>query len=136
VQSVDRHFIGKQFSTVYSQFVKFAIIGVISNLILYFLYILITFIGLGPKLAMTISYLIGVTQTFLFNRKWTFKYNGSARQSMVRYIVSYGIGYCLNFIVLLVLVDKIGWPHQAVQGVMVLLLACILFLLQKFWVFR
>jgi len=36
----------------------------------------------------------------------------------------------------MVLVDRMGHPHQLVQGVSIVALAILLFLLQKFWVFR
>jgi hypothetical protein len=35
-----------------------------------------------------------------------------------------------------VLVDRMGYPHQLVQGVAIVVLAILLFLMQKFWVFR
>jgi hypothetical protein len=38
--------------------------------------------------------------------------------------------------VLYVLVDRHGYPHQLIQGAMIVLLAMMLFLAQKFWVFR
>jgi putative flippase GtrA len=50
--------------------------------------------------------------------------------------MAYGLGYVINLLVLFVLVDHLGYPHQVVQGMMVLALAVMLFLLQKFWVFR
>jgi putative flippase GtrA len=42
----------------------------------------------------------------------------------------------VNWCVLYLLVDLAGWPHQLIQGAMILLLAAALFLLQKFWVFN
>jgi putative flippase GtrA len=56
--------------------------------------------------------------------------------AFVRYCSAYGLGYVINLLVLIVLVDRMGYPHEIVQGVMILSLAVMLFLLQKFWVFR
>ena len=53
----------------------------------------------------------------------------------MRYILAYAAGYVLNLIVLLVLVDSWGFPHELVQGCMIVILAMLLFFLQRFWVF-
>jgi putative flippase GtrA len=45
-------------------------------------------------------------------------------------------GYALNLFALLLLVDYLGWSHEWVQGAMIVFVAVILFLLQRFWVFR
>ncbi len=117
------------------QFLRYAMVGVGSNLILYFLYLAFTGLGLGHKLGMSIVYIIGVTQTFLFNRSWSFRHQGARRDAFVRYVATYAIGYFVNLAVLWIAVDHLGLPHQLVQGVMILSLAVMLFLLQKYWVF-
>lgn len=119
-----------------SQFIRYAIVGLASNGVLYLLYLLITSFGIGPKTAMTILYAIGVAQTFYFNRNWSFKHDGKTSPALLRYIATYAFGYVLNFFVLLILVDNLSWPHQWVQGVMIFVLAALLFILQRYWVFR
>lgn len=118
------------------QLVRYAVVGLASNLFGYLLYLGLTFLGVGPKLSMSLLYAIGVAQTFFFNKRWTFRHQGSGRGAMLRYCAAYGLGYLINLAVLMVLVDQWHWPHQWVQGVMILALAVMLFLLQKFWVFR
>lgn len=119
-----------------AQFTRYAIVGLASNLIGYVLYLVLTRLGLGPKLAMSLLYGMGVLQTFLFNKRWTFEHRGAHRVVFFRYCAAYGFGYLINLAVLLVLVDRHGYPHEAVQGVMILSLAVMLFLLQKYWVFH
>jgi len=119
-----------------SQFIRYALVGLASNVLLYLLYLLITGLGLGHKLAMTLLYGLGVLWTFLFNRNWSFQHGGEAASALRRYVFAYLAGYLLNWLVLYSLVDQLGWPHQFVQGFMILLLAIGLFLAQKFWVFR
>ena len=119
-----------------TQFVRYAIVGLASNLIGYLLYIVLTSVGLGPKLAMSLLYGLGVLQTFLFNKRWTFEHRGARGSVFFRYCLAYSLGYVVNFWVLLILVDQLGFPHEVVQGVMILSLAVMLFLLQKFWVFH
>jgi putative flippase GtrA len=118
------------------QFLRYAVVGLASNAILYAAYLALTGIGMEVKLAMTLLYALGVTQTFFFNKNWSFRHGGTHGPAFVRYCISYGLGYVVNLAALFVLVDRLGYPHQIVQGAMVLSIAVMLFLLQKFWVFR
>lgn len=118
------------------QMLRFALVGLASNAVLYLVYLGMTTAGLGPKLAMSLVYGIGVAQTFLFNKRWTFNHVGRFDAALLRYIALYAGGYIANLLVLVWLVDGLGYPHQIVQGVMILTLAGSFFLLQKFWVFR
>jgi putative flippase GtrA len=123
-------------NSVRVEFVRYVLVGIISNVLLYGAYIALTFAGTEPKLAMTILYAAGVAQTFAFNRRWSFRHGGSSRPALARYCAAYALGYAINYLALAHLVDRLGYAHQLVQGVMVVLLALGLFALQKFWVFR
>ena len=118
------------------QFMRYATVGLASNLVLYLAYLALTAAGIESKLAMSLLYVLGVVQTFAFNKRWSFRHGGVRGATFVRYCASYALGYLINLGVLLVFVDRLGYPHQAVQGVMILALAILLFLLQKYWVFR
>ncbi len=123
-------------TTVQRQLLRYAVVGLASNLVCYLVYLGLTALGMNPKLAMTILYGVGVAQTFVFNKRWTFEHGGARGPVFYRYCTAYFLGYLFNLAVLYVLVDRLGQPHQLVQGVMILVLAALLFLAQKFWVFR
>lgn len=118
------------------QTLKYVIVGIFSNVVLYFLYILFTRMGIGHKTAMTFLFVVGTMQTFVFNKRWTFTHQGYLQASFLKYLAVYGFAYLLNLTSLLVFSDHLGLPHQIVQGVMIISLAILLFLLQKYWVFR
>jgi putative flippase GtrA len=118
------------------QLSRYAIVGLASNAVGYILYLGLTALGMGHKTAMTLLFVVGVLQTFVFNKRWSFEHRGAAGGALLRYSGIYGIAYLLNLAALIVLVDTAGMPHQLVQGVLILLLAGMLFLLQKYWVFR
>lgn len=117
------------------QGVRFIVVGLVSNLILYLLYLALTTLGLGHKTAMTLLYAIGVLQTFVFNKHWTFSHHGHISQSLLRYLAAYGSCYVINFISLYIFVDYLGLSHVLVQGIAIIGIAIILFLLQRYWVF-
>lgn len=117
------------------QFIRYVIVGLISNGLIYFIYLFLTAYGLSPKIAMSLLYLVGVVQTFFFNRKWSFRFNGPMASSLIRYLLAYAGGYLLNMIILIILVDHVGFSHQIIQGLTILLIAIFLFIAQKLWVF-
>ena len=123
-------------STWHIQSLRFMVVGLTSNLVLYLLYLVLTALGLGHKTAMTLLYLVGMLQTFIFNKKWTFEHKGIFEFTFIKYVAAYGLGYLLNLFALIFLVDRMQLPHKIVQGIIILVLAVLLFLLQKFWVFH
>lgn len=120
---------------MHKQFIRYTIVGLGSNAILYLIYLLLTGIGLGHKSAMTLLYGIGILQTFLLNRRWTFDHEGKIHSAFVRYIIVYLTGYLVNLTALYIFVDLFGFAHQVIQGVMILFLAVLLFAMQRIWVF-
>jgi len=118
-----------------ASFVRFAIVGVCSNGALYLAYLALCLAGLGPKTAMTVSFLLGTTVTFAFNRNWSFQSDRAVPGAFVRYAATYALGYVFNFVALVLLVDLAGYPHQLVQGAMVVLVAILMFIVQRRWVF-
>lgn len=119
-----------------TQFIRYVVVGLASNAVIFLVYLLLTRLGTDPKLAMTLLYGVGVLQTFVFNKKWSFQFGGAATPALVRYATLYAVGYLINFVALLLLVDQQGLPHQWVMGGLVLFMAAFFFVGQKFWVFH
>jgi putative flippase GtrA len=123
-------------TTWHLQGLRFMVVGLGSNVVLYLLYLFLTTAGLGHKTAMTLLFVVGTLQTFLFNKRWTFAHQGFLQASFVKYVGAYSAAYLWNLAALFVLVDRLGLPHQFVQGAMILVVALVLFLAQRYWVFR
>jgi putative flippase GtrA len=117
------------------QFTRYVMIGVLLNAALYGSYLLLTHTVMGSRAAMSITYCVGVLIGFLLNRKITFSFHGGDTGALFRYIVSYAVGYGVNLLGLWLFVDFAGFPHELVQGGMIITLAFMLFALQKWWVF-
>jgi len=114
---------------------KYALVGIFSNLLLYLAYLSLTAFGMGHKSAMTLLYVFGVLLTFLVNRSWTFNHDGVIHIVFVRYVAVYVLGYLLNFMLLWLGVDYFNYPHQGVQAFAIVAVAMIVFLMHKYWVF-
>lgn len=118
------------------ELIRYGIVGVLSNVLAYLIYLGITAAGIEPKLAMSLVYLLGIIQTFFLNKKWSFKFDGATAPALVRYITIYLLGYIINILTLLLLVDNLGFPHQWVMAGLILFMALFFFVGQKLWAFR
>ena len=116
-------------------FLRYAAIGFMLNTALYLSYIALTHSFTHGLAAMTLTYCFGVLLGFIINRKITFGHQGNEAGTLLRYILSYLVGYIYNFIALLLLVDYAGYPHEAVQAGVLVTLWVLLFALQRYWVF-
>lgn len=117
------------------QFFRYCVTGLVQNGAGYLLYLLVTWLGVEPKIAMSVLFMTGVAISFLLNRNWSFGDKASAAGSLARFVIAYMIGYGLNLAALLVFVDWLGYPHQWVQGFAIITIAVVLFLLNRYFVF-
>ncbi|MNF57046.1 GtrA-like protein [compost metagenome] len=118
-----------------SQFIRYCTVGIISNSLLYLGYLIIVYFGIGTKTSMTLMYLSGVAFGFCANYRWTFSQLNS-QGTLLRYTLMHVVGYILNLSILYVFVDKLNYPHQAVQITAILLVAIYGFFTCKYFVFR
>jgi putative flippase GtrA len=118
------------------RFIRYAIVGVATNAAGYLLYLLVTFAGAEPRVAMSVLYVVGATLGYFSNRKWAFGHSGAISRSAMLYVLFHTGGYLINFTLLYVLVDKFGFPHQLVQAFAIAVVASYLFVALNLIVFR
>lgn len=118
------------------EFFRYCITGLASNGVLYAIYIALTTVGIGPKTSMSLVFLLGILQTFVVNRNWSFQHHGKASTSLAKYATVYISAYLINLAALWIAVDKLGFPHEIVQLFMIFACAVYIFLMLRFWVFR
>ena len=117
------------------QFARWVIVGVVTNAVLYLAYLALTRSVLAPKVAMTVVYVAGMLLGFVGNRLWSFEHSGRIDTALLRYVAAYALGYVINFAGLEIGVDMLGFAHELVQGAMVVVVATVMFLMQKLYVF-
>lgn len=115
---------------------RYGLVGIVTNLVIFAGYLMATFLGIDPIVAMTLTYTVGAFVGFLGNRKWVFRLEGSVTSPALRFVAAHMCGYLLNYLILFTFVEKLVYPHQWVQASSILVVAGFLFLLFKFWVFR
>ena len=119
----------------WAQIISYASVGIVSNLAGYLVYLLVTYLGVAPKLTMTLLYGIGATVGYVGNRNLTFAHKGSVLGSSVRYFGAHCLGYLINLSFLIIFVDEFSYPHQWVQAIAIFVVAGFLFIAFKFFVF-
>lgn len=125
----------KKNNTTFAQLLRYGAIGFLTNFIGYCSYLLMVYLGLTPTISMTMIYIVGILIGYFGNRNVTFSYNGSTFNSGLRYALVHIIGYFMNLSILLVFVDRLGYPHQLVQAVAIFTVAAFLFITFKLFVF-
>jgi putative flippase GtrA len=118
------------------QFARYALLGLAINAGGYLVYLAVTALGAEPKAVMSALYASGVLLGFVGNRQWAFAHAGRMLPSLARFLAAHALGYLLNLALLVVFVDRLGYPHQAVQAVAIGVVACFLFALLRLFVFR
>lgn len=126
---------GTSFTATLRQVVRYGVVGVLNNLLGYLIYLLITWLWLDPKVAVTLMYPIGAVTAYFGHARYSFTYSGSPSHGIIRYAIAHVIGYGANIGMIYMFSDRLGYPHQLVQAVAIVAVAGILYLLFRYFVF-
>ena len=119
----------------WQQLIRYAIVGIASNLVGYCIYLLLSAFVFPPKVTMTLLYFVGTVFGFIGNRRFTFNHQGKLSRAAGLYSLVHLLGWMMNFALLYILSDLLGYPHQIVQAVAIILVAGYLFIALRFVVF-
>jgi putative flippase GtrA len=85
------------------QLIKFCLVGATSTIIDVCVLggLLSVFKGLPWWIAKSISFIFGVTNGFIWNRRWTFRdqVHGAARQQYIKFVFTNVVGFFLNLMI-------------------------------------
>lgn len=118
-----------------TQLFRYGIAGVLNNLLGYLVYLLMTYFGVDPKVAVTILYPISAVSGYFAHFKYSFLYREGHGVAIFRYALAHCAGYGLNVGMLAVFSDHLQFPHQAVQAAAIFVVAGFLFLVFRYFVF-
>jgi putative flippase GtrA len=121
--------------TTVKQLLRYSMVGLFNNLFGYLLYLLVTWLFLEPKAAVSILYPTSAFIGYFAHARYAFAYRGQTSSGLSRYVVAHAFGYGVNMFLLYVFSDCLHFPHQAVQAVAIFVVAGLLFLLFKYFVF-
>ena len=95
------------------QLLKYGIIGVMNTLItLVAFYVLNTLIGVPYGLANIVGYVLGVVNSFIWNRNWVFKTGTNVGREALLFGCGFVLCWCLQGIVSWVLLEGLHWKDM------------------------
>ncbi|MEP7124955.1 MAG: GtrA family protein [Byssovorax sp.] len=124
------------FALLFRQFLRYGAVGVVSNLVLYLLFVVLNALGLSPIWAMTSSFAAGCCLTYFAHGRYSFRYGATKPILVVKYAFVYGSAYALNLVGLWVGTTRLGLSPRLAQIAMMVLIGVYLFLSARFFVFR
>ena len=121
------------------QAVKFGSVGVLNTLLDLAIYFVLTrWLGLGgqPTLAKGISYSVGVLNSYILNRVWTFRATGSSWAALLPFVLSSLVGLAINTGMLSLCLNTLALPELIAIGIATASSLLWNFLVSKFLIFR
>jgi putative flippase GtrA len=119
------------------QFVKFGIVGISNTLITFAVYtVLLKVFGVWYIAASAIGFVVGATNGFLLNRRWTFADHVGDAYTPVRWGIVQTAGLGLNLLTLYLLVHDAGFDELVAQAIATVLVTVSTFLVNRAWTFR
>lgn len=115
---------------------RFLVVGAVTNLIGYVIFLLVVASGVPVKTTVTALYGVGVLMGFFGHRQFTFTDTKKWWHSLLMYcIVSVG-GFGINYAMIVVFVDNWHIHHAYVEFVAIGVVAAYMFIMNRFVVFK
>lgn len=120
------------------QFVKFGIVGVSSTAIDWIVYFLLTrSFGVFYLDAKVISFTISVINSYIWNRRWTFRSQDPAKlRQFSKFLVVAGVGLGLNTLIMYIVVSKLLLDDIIGLVAATAIVLIWNFLINKYWTFK
>jgi putative flippase GtrA len=119
------------------QFVKFGIVGISNTLITFIVYtVLLKGFGVWYIAASAIGFIVGATNGFMLNRRWTFAGHVGDSLTPVRWAIVQSGGLGLNLGLLYLLVHDGGVDELVAQAIATVAVTISTFLVNRAWTFR
>lgn len=77
---------------------RYAGVGLLTNGLLYVLFVLLIRAGLAPVATAAVCYGLGLTLSYVLNRRWSFQSRASHRRDLPRFLLSYGVGFLATLV--------------------------------------
>ncbi len=100
---------------IWFEWLRFALVGIKSNLLYYLIYVLLSLAGLTPAPSIAVVFLFGGAYTFWFNKSFVSRDEAAARPQIPGYIAVYLAGLAVNLVLLNALITRFGLDHYAVK---------------------
>jgi putative flippase GtrA len=119
-----------------NQIIKYSSVGIVTNSIGYIFYIFISnLIGINPPVAAILAGLIVIGISYYLNKNFTFKGKGKGVVTARKYYLLYFGAILAQSLIIFIFSNILGFAHEIVAGISLIIISCSLFLIQKFYFF-
>lgn len=115
---------------------RFIFVGILNFFVSYGVYFILLYLNIYYILALLISSVIGITHSFIWNKKWTFKSKGDVWKESLRFVSVYGIAFLINLVILALFVENLMFNPKIAQLFALGVVSIISFYGHKYWSFR
>ncbi|WP_207745889.1 GtrA family protein [Clostridium sp. D53t1_180928_C8] len=120
-----------------NKFIKFGLVGVLNTLINWIIFAVLNFVGVYYIVANIIAYAIATANSYIWNSKWVFKYNGKdKKETTIKFVILNLIGLALNTAILYFLVDILLFNKLIGLVITTVIVMVINYIVNKIWVFK
>lgn len=117
--------------------VKFGITGLANTLVDYVVFLLLVALGLDVYFSQCCSFVAGMLNSYLINRRWTFQTKQRFFSlQIVKFVLSNLSVLAVSMILLKLFMDVVGWSIPLAKLAAVCITMGINFLVSRLWVFR
>ncbi|MFT3751937.1 MAG: GtrA family protein [Paludibacter sp.] len=119
------------------QFIKFGIVGVSNTLLtLITIWILLKVFLWSDYASNIIGYIVGLVNSFIWNRKWTFNSSTKVKDTILKFIITFAISYCIQLGFLYILLHYSNIDSYFCQILSTGFYTIVNFLFNKFYTFK
>jgi|TARA_B110000483_G_scaffold20332_1_gene22653 putative flippase GtrA len=122
---------------VIAQLLKYGSVGFITNVFGYTLYIFIAnFLYLNPPIAAIVSGFLVTGMSYYLNKRFTFQNNEKKINLVFHYYALYLTAIFIHALIIFTFSNLMGFPHEVIAGISLIGISCMLFIIQKFFIFN
>lgn len=123
---------------IFAQMVKYGLVGVVNTLITaVIIFALMNGFGVSYKISNAIGYVAGFINSFILNKKWTFKGNTeSTLKQLIKFGAVFAVCYFLQLGLVVLMVEKLSISKNISQLAGMVFYTIIGFLLNKLFTFK
>lgn len=119
------------------QFIKFGIVGVSNTLLTAAtIWILMKIFHTSDYISNIVGYIIGLINSFIWNRKWTFANNSTIKETIFKFLATFAVSYLIQLGNLYLLLHFTQIDPYICQLLSIVTYTFVNFLLNKYYTFK
>lgn len=118
------------------QIYRFVAVGILNAIISVGSYFILLDINIYYLYSSLIAHIIGITNSFIWNKLWTFKSKGNLLKEYLKFNSVYVVTFVVNLILLIFFVEKFMFNPKIAGVLAIIIISIISFYGHRYWSFR